>query len=376
MTNNWRYPTAFSSWGKEEREAIIRVNKSNRWTAGPEVEEFENAFALFHNRTHAIMTNSGSSANLVVATAFRYLQRYKGTIGVVPAIAWSTTYAPFAQNGRGFLVSDVDNTWNSPNTYMHQYPGFVVGCSVLGNPCYLSELRRTADGLKIPFLEDNCESLGAMTPEGKLTGTYGDASTFSFFYSHQISAIEGGMILTNDKELANMCRLIVNHGNNGWGEEDFEDKYNFTEMGYNLRGLELHAAIGRAQLYRLNDIIKERRNNFVQFRAEATARRLKIRFPVIQPKAVISPFGIAFEVLGGKTARAKLAKALRSAGIDCRPPTGGSFLRHPYASLWRSPGHRTPNADHLHDTAMFIGLAPFPIPSLLESALKVIKETL
>lgn len=371
MMSNWIYPTAFSSWGTEERDAITRVRKSNQYTVGKEVEAFEYEFATYHNRKYAVMTNSGSSANLVAAWAFNH-GSYKSNIGTVPAIAWSTTYAPFYQLSKRFMVSDIDDTWNANNTFMMRQPGFLVGCSVLGNPGYLKELRTAADTLKAPFLEDNCESLGAMTPEGKLTGTYGDISTFSFFYSHQISAIEGGMILTDKKELYDLCKVLSDHGNAGWDETAFDKKYNFTHFGYNVRGLELHAAIAREQLKKLPIFINQRWLNHLTF--WNLAKGLPIKRPAVLPEAKPSPFGIAFEVLPGKEARAKLAAALRSGGIDCRPPTGGSFLKHAYGAPFRS--QRTPNADRIHDTGMFIGLAPYSIESLLERAVKVIRSTL
>ena len=365
------YPTAFSSWGKEEKAAIERVAKSGRWTAGPEVEAFEAEFAEWHGRKHGIMTNSGSSANMIAVAAATFGD-YRHKLFAVPAIAWSTTYAPLFQQNKSMSVIDVDDTWNAPPPRATQFGG-IMGCSILGNPGFLSEWRAVADASECIFIEDNCESLGAITKEGKLTGTYGDLSTFSFFYSHQISAIEGGMILTDDDDLADLCYLLCNHGNAGWGDEDFAKQYDFTVFGYNVRGLELHAAIARAQLKKLNNFIQLRLQNYYSFWRMVNNLHLPIK-PPLTTHYSISPFGIAFEVLAGAEARSRLAAALRSAGIDCRPPTGGSFTKHVYGFPWRH--QKTPVADRIHDTGMFIGNPPWHAPKLIEQAVKVIKDTL
>ena len=366
------YPTAFSLWGDEEKEAIDRVRRSGRWTKGREVAEFEDNFAKWHKRQFAIMTNSGSSANLVAVSALAHSGLVKNSLGVVPAIAWSTTYAPLRQIGYDFRISDVDDTWNADNTFTYQQPGFIVGCSVLGVPGHLGTIAKMAKSINIPFLEDNCESLGAITAGGKRTGTYGDISTFSFFHSHQISAIEGGMILTDNPHLARLCKLIANHGNAGWGKWNFEEKYDFRLMGYNVRPLELHAAIANAQLKKLPRFIAARQSNLELF--WKLAKFLPITPQLIPEKSIPSPFGIAFTVNGGTDKRTVLAQRLREAGIDSRPPTGGSFTKHAYGARWKH--YSTPKADLIHDTGMFLGNAPYSIPLLIEKAVNVMREVL
>jgi CDP-6-deoxy-D-xylo-4-hexulose-3-dehydrase len=378
----WTFPTAFSSWsyGDDglESAAIDRVLRSGRMTMGPEVEAFEEEFASYHDRRHGIMVNSGSSANLISVAAIYNrddmddVKAHGGDPSAsLPAIAWSTTYAPFAQFGYLVLnIRDVDETWNSPALVKESYWDDVhVSCSVLGSSAYLDEDRAWATEHGKLMIEDNCESLGARTPEGRLCGTFGDLSTFSFFYSHQISAIEGGMILTDDDELAQLCRLLRNHGNAGWGAEKLEDVYRFEVFGYNLRPLEMHAAIAREQLRKLTGMVDARWKNWLHFTRLADGLPIKLQ----EMRGSPSPFGLAFEC-ESKEARARLALALRAAGIDCRLPTGGSFLKHKYSAPWQD--QKTPRADLVHDTGMFLGCAPFPIPELIERAAKVIKETL
>jgi CDP-6-deoxy-D-xylo-4-hexulose-3-dehydrase len=357
-----QYPTAFKNWGIEEIEAIERVISSDRFTQGPEVEAFEAEFAAYHGRSYAIMTNSGSSANLVATDAIvirRGLQCSLFDV-LVPAIAWSTTYGPIIQRGFYPILNDVDATWNA-DPGLHP-SSLVVGCSILGCPARLDH----------PFLEDNCEALGARTETGQLTGTFGDLSTFSFFHSHQISAIEGGCILTDDLELARLCRVLANHGNEGFAfpTKDFDHSYRFTQFGFNVRGLEMHAAIAREQLKKLDHHNVARRSNLAHFTAATEGLPITLQ----AQRGTPAPFGLAFTVDGGNAARARLVAALQATGIDARLPTGGSFLRHPYGAPWRD--QKTPNADRIHDTGLFLGNAPFPIPHLIEKAVGVMRHSL
>jgi CDP-6-deoxy-D-xylo-4-hexulose-3-dehydrase len=220
------------------------------------------------------------------------------------------------------------------------------------------------------ILEDNCESLGARTAEGRLTGTFGDISTGSGFHSHQLGAAELGWILTDDDELARLCRLLRNHGNDGWGSEDFDRSYNFVLMGYNVRPMECHASVARVQLSQLDEMVEFRRANLLHFTDQTSKLRVKHqKLTTSKP----SPFGLAFEVESNEI-RARLVKALRANGIDCRLPTGGSFLKHPYAAPWRD--QKTPRADEVHDCGLFLGNAPWDIRPLIDDAVRVMRETL
>lgn len=356
---------------------MARVINSGRFTMGAETEAFEAELAAHLGRRHAIMVNSGSSANLV-AVAACHLSTNKSWSEVesnnvfVPAIAWATTYAPFAQLKYEFVLADVDDTWNAVPTDLRgsprrNLPAIIVSCPVLGNAANYLDWEEYPDRPLLVF-EDACESLGAEADDGPC-GTLGDVSTLSFFWSHQLSAIEGGAVVTDDDELARLCRLLRNHGNAGWGSEKFEEQYRFEIFGYNVRPLEMHAAIARAQLRKLSAMCHERRANAAHFRALTTG------LPVVHQRLVgtPAPFGIAFEV-DSRVHRYDLAVNLRAEGIDARLPTGGSFLRHPYGAPWRD--QQTPRADRIHDCGMFLGCAPFPIPDLIERAVAVMRKVL
>ena len=373
------YPTAFRLWDACEMEAIGRVIESGRYTMAGEVEAFEDEFAKWHGRKHGIMVNSGSSANLIAVAAVAHHRRLVGCderpYAFAPAIAWATTYAPFVQHGFDFKIWDVDDTWNAPVRLPAYCPAWsaipevVVACSILGSPAYLTNAAMYATSENAILIEDNCESLGAKTEEGYLTGTFGTLSTFSFYYSHQISAIEGGMVLTDSDTLAHLCRLLRNHGNAGWGSKHFEYSYDFVLHGYNVRPLEMHAAIAREQLKKLPQMCEARWTNALYFELEASGLPIKHQLRTGTP----TPFGLAFTVESRK-ARARLVAAFRKNGIDSRLPTGGSLTRHLYAKQWAD--QPTPCADRIHDTGIFIGCAPFQIFDKIDRAVEVMKKVL
>jgi len=301
---------------------------------------------------------------------------------LVPALAWPTTYAPLVQHGLELMLADCDETWNAKlitNTYGIE---LVVGCSILGNPAKLVEWKDFADSRRAYFIEDNCESLGSRMPTNDTNrfwkdrygycGTFGLMNTFSFFYSHQISAIEGGMILTNDDECWKLCMMLRNHG---WSRgvtvpKSFDDEYDFRLFGYNVRPLEMHAAIARCQLKKLDRFKQQRLANVGLF------RRLTEGLPVTHQSLVgePDPFGLAFTVRDNE-ARQRLAIAFRKAGIDCRPPTGGSFRLHRYSSEYVR-NQKTPNADAIHRTGLFLGNGPLDLSEHITKAVGVMKSVL
>ena len=362
------YKTAYSLWGDEEQAAIDRVRASGQWTMAGEVETFEAELAEWHGVKHAIMVNSGSSANLIAVAALFHVENNplkRGDTALVPAIAWSTTFAPLVQHGLKLKLVDCDATWNAANADTAKLS---VICSILGNPTY--PLNFSGDYV----IEDNCESLGASVL-GKKCGTFGFMGTLSFFYSHQLSAIEGGAILTNSDECARLCKMLRAHG---WTRdvakpESFDDEYDFRLMGYNVRPLELHAAIGRAQLKKQETFRRQREQNWRNF--ETLSARLPIQLQARNPhgSTQTNPFGMAFTVESSVT-RARLVAAFRANEIDCRLPTGGSFRKHIYGKPWAD--QQTPAADYIHECGLFLGNAPFDLAPQIERAIKVMRETL
>ena len=368
------YELAATSWGEEEIEALKGVIASGIFTKGEKVAEFERGFAAYHGKRHAVMTNSGSSANLLaVASLFHGKDNplKRGDEVIVPAIAWSTTYAPLHQHGLRFRVVDVElETLNMDvgqlEAALTPLSKAVVGVSILGNPASLDAMRAFADRHGLHFMEDNCESLGGEL-KGSKTGTFGDIGTFSFFFSHQISTMEGGMVLTDSDELAHLTRSMRAHG---WtrdlpaksglfkkrGSDHFED-YRFILPGYNVRPTELAGAVGVEQLRKLPAMIDVRRRNWTLFRELFTDDP---RFIIQRENGRTSSFCFTIVLASrDRGRRNKVFDALREADIGFRMITGGCFIRHDVAALYDYDAvGDLPNACAVHDYGFFVGNQP------------------
>jgi CDP-6-deoxy-D-xylo-4-hexulose-3-dehydrase len=376
------YELASSSWGPEEIEAMQRVIASGMFTMGEHVRRFEEDFARKFGVKHALMVSSGSTANLVGVGALFYVKKrplQRGDEVIVPAISWSTTYYPLQQYGLKLRFVDVElDTLNidiasleralTPRTRM------VVAVSILGNPCALDALRAFCDKNGLYLFEDNCESMGA-TLNGRQCGTFGDIGTFSSFFSHHISTMEGGVLVTDDTETYHVARSMRAHG---WTrdlpqdtdiyerrDDDFYEAYRFILPGYNARPLELSGAIGIEQLKKLDGMIAARRTN-----AELFLRLLggDERFIIQREHGRSSWF--AFTVILNPRLdidRRKVMDALKRASIGYRIITGGCFLRHDVIRYfdYDTVGEMT-NANLAHDRGFFVGNHPRDLRPQLE----------
>lgn len=353
-----------------------RVIRSGRFTMGAEVEAAEAELAAYHGRKHCIMVNSGSSANLVAVAALDETGQLRQMV-LAPALAWPTTYSPFVQQGREFILDDCDDTWNLKVPHLSDYGeeqiDAVIFVNVLGNPGRIEKVAQWCGERNIPLFEDNCESFGARLGD-RLSGTYGLVSTLSFYHSHQISAIEGGAVLTDNDAIAVACRMLRNHG---WTKgvekpKKFQDEYKFVMHGYNVRPLELHAAILREQLKKADDMAKVRRGNYA--RLAKIAREFGLEMPTITDPNGFNPFNFSF-LCETTEQRDYLAGKLRATSIDCRPIVGGSYDRQPYCL---SVAETLPlsNAHKIHDRGISIGIPLNTMTGLEYTFLKVLKETL
>jgi len=376
------YSLAESNWGEEEIEAIRRVIDSDRFTMGKKVEAFESAYAKKFGTKYAVMTSSGSSANLVGLASFFFKRENplkRGDEVIVPSISWATTYYPLQQYGLKLKFLDIElDTLNidvskleealTPKTKM------VVAVSILGNPCSIEVIRNFCDKHGLYLLEDNCESMGAEL-NGKLCGTFGDIGTFSTFFSHHISTIEGGIILTENEEIFHLMKSLRAHG---WtrdlpydssiydrGEDDFYEAYRFILPGYNARPLDLNGAIGIEQLKKLDSMIDTRRRN-AEFFVSLFSK--DDRFIIQKENGKSSWFSFTI-VLNPKYAidRSSVMQAMRKAEIEFRIITGGCFLRHDVIKYfdYETVGEIV-NANIAHDRGFFVGNYPRNIKPQIE----------
>lgn len=384
------FPLASSTWSDEEYSAIERVIQSRRFTMGEEVRNYESEFATQIGSRYGVMSNSGSSANLLAIAGLKYMKNSPFKDGdeiIVPAVSWSTTFYPVHQLGFQLSFIDIDlETLNidpqkvldaiSPRTRA------IFAVNLLGNPSNLIELSKIAEDNDLVLLEDNCESLGASI-EGKSAGTFGMAGTFSSFFSHHISTMEGGITLTDDLYLYETMISLRAHG---WTRElpitnsihnksgdIWDDFYRFVLPGYNLRPLEIEAAIGREQIKKLNQfVINRRENHKILLSASSRFSNIKLQ----RENGNSSWFGFSLLLTGpleGK--RGALIAKLDEAGIQSRPIVAGNFARNPVMKHLR---HTTipqlPNADAIHSNGLFVGNHHFDLSVQLEKLVHLLEE--
>tara|TARA_B100000315_G_scaffold257280_1_gene305611 strand:- start:1718 stop:2881 length:1164 start_codon:yes stop_codon:yes gene_type:complete len=371
------YELAADTWGPEEKAAIDDVIASGRLTMGPKVAEYEAAFAAYFGRNYAVMVNSGSSANLVGVASLFYRKDNPLNAGdevIVPAISWSTTYHPLQQYGLKLRFIDVElETLNMDVSQLEEaltpQTRMIVGVSILGNPAALNVMRDFADAHNLIFFEDNCESMDAEL-NGQKTGTFGDIGTFSSFFSHHVSTIEGGYILTDDPELNDLARSIRAHG---WTrdvpagsqlieprDDDFFEAYRFILPGYNVRPQEINAAIGIEQLKKLPDFTTARRKNLAHFQ---TLFGSDDRFIIQRENGKSSSFCFTIILNPAKNLdRSQVMAALNAADIGFRIITGGCFPRHEAIKYfdYELVGEMT-NGNLAHDQGFFVGNHPFDL---------------
>ncbi|HXF67608.1 MAG TPA: DegT/DnrJ/EryC1/StrS family aminotransferase [Burkholderiales bacterium] len=382
------YDLASSSWGPEEIEALQRVIASGRFTMGEQVARFEEAFCAKFGVRHAVMVNSGSAANLIGVAALFYVKHRplaRGDEAIVPAISWATTYYPLQQYGLRLRFLDVElDTLNLDVARLEEAltprTRLVVAVNILGNPCALDVLRAFCDRHGLYLLEDNCESMGASLA-GRAAGTFGDVGTFSCFYSHHISTMEGGVLATDSTEIAHLARSLRAHG---WTRDlpqdsplfesrgdDFYEAYRFILPGYNARPLELSGAVGVEQLKKLDAMVEARRRNAALFQRLFAGDR---RFILQREHGRSSWFAftlILHPEIG--VGRAPVLAALKRADIGYRIITGGNFLRHDvirYFDYERVGEMR--NADLAHDRGFFVGNHPRDLAPQLERLREVL----
>lgn len=377
------YELAAPTWGREELDAIQQVVEKGRFTMGEQVARFEESFARYFGMRHAVMVNSGSSANLASVAALFYKRDRpleRGDEVIVPAVSWSTTYHPLQQYGLKLKFVDVEiDSLNVDVSQLEAALGprtrMVVAVSILGNPAALDVMRAFCDRHGLYLLEDNCESMDAELA-GRKTGTFGELNTFSFFFSHHISTMEGGMVLTDDLELCHLVRSLRAHG---WtrdlphdsplfersGSDHFE-AYRFILPGYNLRPVEMSGAIGLEQLKKLPAMTERRRANLAVFE-ELFGR--DDRFIIQRENGRSSSFSFPIVLNPERDPdRERVFAALREADIGFRIITGGCFLRHDVIRHYdyEIVGGAVPNAEMAHDYGFFVGNHPFDLAPQIE----------
>ena len=365
-----KYSLSNDTWDIQEIEAAHKVIDSRYFTVnGPHVKQYQEDFAKKFGSKYAVMSNSGSSANLLTMAALVYSGRLRrGDEVLVTAVSWSTTYFPICQMGLKIRLVDIDlGTLNvDPDALeaaITPATKAVMVVNLLGNPNEFDRIRKICDEHNLIMLEDNCESMGA-TYEGKEAGTFGLIGSFSTYFSHHLCTMEGGMNVTDDEELYHYMLSIRSHG---WTRhlpdsskiykklnDPFYESFNFIMPGFNVRPLEIEAAAGIEQLKKLDAFIEQRRVNAKLFK-----ERIEKETDLLtqQETGKASWFGFAIilpEEKKGK--RNAYIEALNAADIEVRPIVAGNFARQKALQfLDYSISGELKNADYIHENGFFVG---------------------
>ena len=386
-----QFPLATNTWDGTEEAAIQAVVDSGMYTMGAKVAAYEKDFAQFFGAKHAIMVNSGSSANLLMIAALFYTKNpclQPGDEVIVPAVSWSTTYFPLQQYGLKVVFVDIDiNTLNMDLTKLEAAitpkTKAILAVNLLGNPNDFDRINQIIDGKDIILLEDNCESMGA-TYNGKQCGTHGLMGTYSSFFSHHIATMEGGCVVTDDEELYHVMLCLRTHGwtrnlpkfNQVTGEKSedpFEESFKFVLPGYNLRPVEMSGAIGIEQLRKLPGFIEARRVNGQKF------QQLFENHPHVSIQnecGSSSWFGFALIIKpDAPFKRADLVKLFQAKGIECRPIVSGNFLANDVLKHFDyTVAGDVANAEYIDANGIFVGNHQYELTNQLQYLHDVIAE--
>ncbi len=342
-----RIPLTVPTYGSEEVEEALDSLLSTWVSMGKKVKRFEAMFAKYLGSKHAVMVNSGSSANLLalsVLTNPMFRDRIEpGSEIITPAVTWVTTVYPIANVGCIPVLVDVDTeTFNILPEEVEKAVGSetkaVMPVHLLGGACRIGDIQQTAEKHGLFIVEDACESTGAEFQKRKV-GTFGDMGTFSFYMSHHISTVEGGMIVTDDDEMYEFLKAMRAFG---WvrdlrdskryaGENPgIDPRFLFLTSGYNLRPTEIQGAFGIHQVRKLDRFIEKRRRNAAYWNKRLHAYRDALILPREQPGTKHVYFGYPLTLKPeAPFQREELVGDLEKRGVETRPIMAGNIAEQP-----------------------------------------------
>ena len=309
-------------------------------TKGPVTLELEALWSQWIGVKHSIFCNSGSSANLLMLWALVESNRIpKHATIVVPSVAWATDLAPVIQLGMKPLLCDINLNDLSvclehlETLFQSEKPDALLLVSVLGLVPDMSAIVALCERYNVILLEDTCESMGSQFNQKKL-GSFGLMSSFSTYFGHHISTIEGGFVSTNDSELYEILKAIRSHGwdrdaspdtqtelRKKWEISEFDALYTFYYSGFNLRSTDLQATIGIRQIQKLDAICQKRNQNFLLYDQHFSNMQ-----PIIPKRGFISNF--AYPIIHKEKTR--IVQALQNQNIEVRPMICGSMGSQPF----------------------------------------------
>ena len=341
-------------------------------TMGPLAKQYEDKWSNWIGRRHSVSCNSGSSANLLMYYALLRSGRLKNKKVIVPSAAWVTTIAPAIQLGFEPIMCDADQFDFGLDPYhlrglLHEHdPATVILVHVLGVPAHMEEIMRLKNEFGFFLLEDTCAAMGS-TYRGQKLGTFGDMSSMSTYYGHQTPTIEGGVVVTDNKDFYNMLLMLRSHGwvahldpatrieqLEKYGIEDIGTHFHFIEPGFNFRFTDLFAFLGLRQLDRIETTIETRFRNHKLYK-----KLLSSQFATQVYGHESTICSIHFCALANSyQEKNHVVKTLESEGIETRPFTSGNQGLQPY--WFREYGKFSASmADKLYHCGFFLPNHPY-----------------
>ncbi|MED5370759.1 MAG: DegT/DnrJ/EryC1/StrS family aminotransferase [Myxococcota bacterium] len=360
-------PLQVVSFGAAEVNAAMDCLISTWVTMGAQVQAFESEWAQWCGAEHGVMCNSGSSANLLMLGALVETGRLQpGDEVLVPAVAWSTSLFPVEQCGLTPVLVDVDadTLCISPSAAaaaLTPRTKAALAVHMLGQPAPVGALQ----DLGLLVVEDACPAPGAGIDGLGRAGAMGTAGSFSFFFSHHITTVEGGIVVCQDRDLADAMRSLRAHG---WVRErsdkdaliaqspEIDPRFLFVSRGWNLRPTEMAGAMGRIQLQRLEPWLERRRTNHREWNALLAHLAPKVQTLPLHAGQTHAAFAYPL-ILAPGIDRARVMAHLESRKISTRPISGSNLARQP--AFERVPGARVsgalPVSDTVHERGFFVG---------------------
>jgi CDP-6-deoxy-D-xylo-4-hexulose-3-dehydrase len=338
-----------------------------RLTKGPKTIEFESKWSKWIGSKYSVFVNSGSSANLLMLYALKVLNKMKNNKVCVPALCWATDLSPVLQFDMKPLLIDcnLDNLSVDLNhleeVFKTEQPSVLLLVSVLGLSPDMNSIVELCKKHDVILLEDNCESQGTKFKGTKL-GNFGLMSSFSTYFGHTMSTIEGGVITTNDEEIYNMLLQLRSHGwdrdlseskqqelRKEWEVSDFSALYTFYVPGFNLRSTDLQAQLGIQQLLKVDGMINNRFQNFLYYKSKLEG---KTWFPKTFSDEFTSNFAIPV-ITKSSEDKENLIKELEENNIACRPLISGSMGTQPfYKKLYGE--NKLPNCSIIDERGVYV----------------------
>ena len=366
--NSIKYPLTNTVLDNDDIESGVKVLKSKWITMGRETLKFENTFSKKISNRSSIMVNSGSSANLLIFQCLinpKVNKLKKDDEVLIPAICWSTSLWPIIQSGLKVKFVDIDlKTLNLDlddfEKKITKKTKALMLVHAMGNCADMEKIVKICKKKNIILIEDTCEALGSKY-KGKQLGTFGDFSSYSFFYSHHITSGEGGMVCSKSKKDADVIRTLRSHGWHRAISNKKSNSWSFINSGFNLRPTDISASIGNSQLKKLKKISLIRQQNFKSIRsALLNDKRYSNKFGIIEENInnKIVWFGIPIILKStDKNYKNRVTNKLNKFGIDTRPLISGNFAKQPAIKLYKLKiNSNLKNANFIDKNSFFIGL--------------------